>query len=273
VQWDEGHALQLTSGVATGDGASGISWTPDDRIIYSSISSGNVNLWIISSDGANQRQLTNTSYNNFYPAVSPDGRFILCSSQKDTTSHIYKMDIDGGNPVKLSLAEDYEPSISPDGKWVYYAGWATGKELIYRLPLAGGDTTCLSNNPGGDPRPSPDGKLLLCRYFDVPSQKWGNAILKSDNAAVQRSFTLPFSASTVSCLWSPDGKSITYVDTKNGVSNIWGMPAGGGEPVQLTHFSSMLINSYGYGWSPDGKYLAVARSLSTSDVVLITEKK
>jgi Tol biopolymer transport system component len=269
--WDAQHAVQITSGAATQDGVSGIDWTPNHKIVYSSLSGGTSSLWIMDSDGTNQHQLTLGSQREYYPNVSTDGKFIAYVSDKDTTPHIWRMDIDGGNPTRLSFAEDYYPSITPDGKFVVYAGWATGKTLLYKIPLAGGDSLNLSVNPVVDPKVSPDGKLIVCGYYDEIKRKWGNAILILDGALLQRSFTLPYSASNDTHEWDPDGKSISYIDTRNGVSNIWSLPTNGGEPKQVTNFTSGLI--FQYKWSKDGKYLTVARGQVTTDVVLITENK
>ena len=37
-----------------------------------------------------------------YPAVSPDGRYIVFSSASAGTTDIWRMDIDGGNPKQLT---------------------------------------------------------------------------------------------------------------------------------------------------------------------------
>ena len=69
--------------------------------------------------------------------------------------------------------------------------------------------------------------------------------------------------------WSPDGKMLTYVETRNGVSNIWGQPINGKAPKQLTKFQSDHI--YRFAWSKDGKNLACERGFYLNDVVLISE--
>jgi eukaryotic-like serine/threonine-protein kinase len=269
--WGTQKAMQITSGTATHDGLSGVAWTPDHKIVYTSSSSGTEGLWIIDKDGSNQHQLTLGTHHEFNPSVSADGKFIIYVSDKDTTPHIWRMEIDGGNPTIFSKAEDYSPSVTPDGKWFVYSGWATGKTLIYKIPLAGGDSINVSTNPATNPRVSPDGRLILCGYFDEENRKWRVALLAFDGGGLQKLFTLPNSASDGSLDWFPDGKSITYIDTRNGVSNIWSMPPNGGKPRQLTDFATGLI--FQYAWSKDGKYLAVARGQETSDVVLITDNK
>ncbi|MGB7437285.1 MAG: hypothetical protein WBR26_07280 [Candidatus Acidiferrum sp.] len=59
-----------------------------------------------------------------------------------------------------------------------------------------------------------------------------------------------------------------FLDSRDGVGNVWLQPLQGGKPRQLTNFSSDRI--YSFDWSPDGKQLVVARGNSSSDVVLIS---
>jgi len=50
--------------------------------------------------------------------------------------------------------------------------------------------------------------------------------------------------------FTPDGKSLAYIVTERGVSNLWEVPLTGGEPKQITDFKSDLI--FDFGWSRDG---------------------
>ena len=77
--------------------------------------------------------------------------------------------------------------------------------------------------------------------------------------------TVPFSARFI---WSPNN-TLTYIDQRNGVSNIWSQPIDGSPPKQLTNFKSGRI--FQFAWSPDGKWLALARGTMTSDVVMIKD--
>ena len=53
-------------------------------------------------------------------------------------------------------------------------------------------------------------------------------------------------------LWSPDGKRIAFVSTRDEKSNIWLLPADGGEASQLTQLEGTVG---GLAFSPDGKRL------------------
>jgi Tol biopolymer transport system component len=68
--------------------------------------------------------------------------------------------------------------------------------------------------------------------------------------------------------WSSDSTSLTFIDTRGGVSNLWRQPLDGGPPKQLTAFKSDQI--FSYDWSRDGKLLVCERGFEASDVVFIS---
>ena len=49
--------------------------------------------------------------------------------------------------------------------------------------------------------------------------------------------------------------------------NIWSFPLAGGDPRQITNFTDRTIESF--AWSRDGTRLAVLRTTTTSDIVLL----
>jgi Tol biopolymer transport system component len=68
--------------------------------------------------------------------------------------------------------------------------------------------------------------------------------------------------------WSPDQKSLQYLLTRRGATNVWEQPLAGGAPRQVTNFTSDQI--FDYAWSRDGKQLLLAKGEETSDVVLLS---
>ena len=69
--------------------------------------------------------------------------------------------------------------------------------------------------------------------------------------------------------WTPDSRSLLYVKTEGGVSNLWSQPISGEPPKQITHFNSDLIRSFDL--SRDGKQLVMNRGTASRDVVLIRD--
>jgi Tol biopolymer transport system component len=127
----DAEEVRLTSSKGLDDGPE---YGPDGRSIYfNSLRSGTMQLWRMAADGSNQEQLTNDEFNNWFPHVSPDGRWIAF----------------------LSYGKDVEPSQHPYYKHV----------LIRLMPAAGGPATVIAYVYGGQgtinvPSWSPDGKRL-----------------------------------------------------------------------------------------------------------------
>jgi len=67
--------------------------------------------------------------------------------------------------------------------------------------------------------------------------------------------------------WSPDQKSLQYLLTRRGATNVWEQPLSGGPPRPVTDFTSGHI--FDFAWSRDGKQLLLAKGEETSDVLLI----
>jgi hypothetical protein len=118
---------------------------------------------------------------------------------------------------------------------------------------------------------SPDGKLLVLQT------KAGSAIVPFTGGEPARITNVPkthtyLPEGSPPVLWSPDGSALTYVETSNGVSNIWSQPLSHGQlhgpAQQLTKFASDLI--FWFAWSHDGKQLAICRGSARSDVVLLS---
>jgi DNA-binding winged helix-turn-helix (wHTH) protein/Tol biopolymer transport system component len=117
---------QITFGNLNRDGVNeGIAWMKDNqKIIYSSRITGNVDLWMVDVVDGSKKQLTeNTGTHNETPVLSIDERHIYFSSTRTGKRHIWRMDITGENPLQMTFSEkeiDFHPAISPDGKWLYF---------------------------------------------------------------------------------------------------------------------------------------------------------
>ncbi len=112
----------------------------------------------------------------------------------------------------------------------------------------------------------------MCNVNDLVLRKYRVALLPIEGGKPTKFFDLPRSVSLPSPVhWSPDGRSLLYVDTRNGVSNLWSQPLDGGQPKQLTDFKSELIGDF--SWSRDGRQLALTRGTVTNDALMISNFK
>ena len=259
---DTNQAKQITSGAVKYYGGA---WTPDGRIVYSSDASGKRDLWIMDQDGGNQKQLTSDAGDNVQPVISPDGRTIVfVSDRKDSKHTLWRMDIDGNNAKQLTNGNyDRNPAFSPDGQWIIYASMGTSHPNLWRVSVNGGEAVKLTDKFSVAPMVSPDGKLIACYYWDQkPDTQLGIALIPFEGGPPVKMLTLP----SANVRWNTDGSALTYVDSRSGVANIWSQPIDGGKPVQLTDFKSDQI--FAFEWSRDGRQLACARGIMTSDVIL-----
>jgi eukaryotic-like serine/threonine-protein kinase len=260
-------ARRVTADDKDYDGMDGLFCTPDGRIVFTSYRGGNLDLWITGADGSNLRQLTHGEGLNFYPSVSSDGRTIVFVSTRTGTNSIWKMDIDGGNPVQLTRnGLELLPRITPDGKEVVYESWM--RQGIFKIPLTGGEATQLIADSAFRPTVSPDGKLLAVTRIRPPANDYVDILPFAGGPSI-RQFDVPILTMMGSNIsWTRDSNGLIYLDSREGVGNLWLQPLAGGKPRQLTDFSSDRI--YSFDWSPDGKQLVVARGNSSSDIVLIS---
>ena len=94
-------------------------------------------IYVMDSDGGNQRNLTNNLAEDRNPSWSPDGKQVVFTSDRDDRGgrrQIYVMDNDGNNQRNLSNNDfdDQEPSWSPDGKRIAFVSFGPGgnKDLV-----------------------------------------------------------------------------------------------------------------------------------------------
>jgi Tol biopolymer transport system component/imidazolonepropionase-like amidohydrolase len=98
-----------------------------------------------------------------WPVESPDGRQLAFSA----LGHIYRMDLPGGTPQRLTTTSDFEyaPAYSRDGQYLTYVSWNDVEGgHVWKLPLsAGGSPIRLTETPGqyANPAFSPDGGRVV----------------------------------------------------------------------------------------------------------------
>ena len=270
---DTRNAKQLTTSTIAADGYSGIAFAPDDKIIFTSPRSGNVDLWRMNADGTYQEPLTANAGNlNRRPIVTPDGRHIVFISSRTGTAHIWRMDTDGQNAIRLtdSAKSEDSPNLSADGQWVYYSTSVEEKPQIMKVSINGGDAVRVPINVDGtistwDAVPSLDGKLLAYGvYVEKAVQPWKIAIVSSEGGEPLKLLDLsPFRSVKH---WTSDSKSLMYIGGPAG--EIWQQPIDGRPPTKLFTLSNERL--YNFAISPDFEKIAYSLGNESSEAVLIS---
>ncbi len=243
---DVGRARQITSGSSKFDGYYGLAWTNDGRITYTSAANGNHDIWVMKSDGSEPKQLTSDTQGSvyqtdIYQSVSPDGRYIFFTSDRVAGNpHVWRVDNDGSNVKQVTNGPgEGIPHMTSDGKSVIYTDFGVrGLGVIRKISIDGGNSTQLTDKPSDRAAISPDGKYIVYGYQEEPNSARKIAVISIDGGAPVKLFEVSPTASAHVVSWSSDGRSLVYVDTPGGVSNLWAQPLEGGKPVQLTDFKS-----------------------------------
>jgi Tol biopolymer transport system component len=220
-------------------------------------------------DGAQQATVFAADRNVVFADACVDGRYIVFAPVVDGKADIWRSDADGRNAVQLTHdGAVTDPFCSPDGKIVtYYAGPERGE---WRIGIDGGAPVKLDLPYNTSPiaRISPDGKLVY--YIATSAVKEGvnlTAVPIAGGAAVFKRAMLPGTPERNVPGWSPDGLGIDYAVMRGGVGNVWRQPINGGEPKQLTKFTTLGLASP--AWSADGKTLFTIRGLDSNDIVIL----
>lgn len=239
--------VQLTRGLGSSDGLSGLTTAPDRRIIYTSAAGGTADLWVANADGSDPRQLTNDERLEKHPVVTGNGTTVVYLIRNQGQSSLWRMNIDGGQQreiVSAPVIHDY--ILTPDGKQIIYASGndATSVSSLMSVPIDGGKSSAIATS-GAYLRPlqvTPDGRTIIFTSLD------GQAI---------RLFKVAMSGGVVTKLTSeasnfgslsPDGKLIACAWKSPFNPKLAILSVNGGAPLRIFDLSGRL-----YRWTPDGK--------------------
>lgn len=153
-------------------------FSPDgSKISFTSDAGGGDNIWIMSADGSDAKQITKEDFTLVNNAVwSNDGNYLFCkkhlTSQRSLgAGEIWMYHKSGGKGIQLTKKKNEqqdvgEPWASPDGKYVYYSEdvypggyFQYNKDpnsqiyVINRYNLKDGKTERVTGGPGGAIRP------------------------------------------------------------------------------------------------------------------------
>ena len=177
-----------------------------DTVVFGSSrgSEGGSTIWRTGLESGEIKQLANGNR----PSVTPDGRWVLYGTLSDEGFHsVYKVSIDGGEPVRLTQKSSGYVRVSPDGKMFaasYHAAVGERAQLgIFSIdggePLHVFDTVPGASLSFGI-RWTPDGKSLVYRDF-------GPSLWKQNLTGGEPQKILEFPDEIIySFDWSPDGK-------------------------------------------------------------------
>ena len=173
-------------------------------IAFATDRSGDVQIWLMNSDGSNQRQLTNLTGGACQPDWSPDGSRLVfispCAGEQEDyrESALFIINIDGSGLIPLvgSRGGDYDPAWSPDGSQIAFTSLRNVTPHVFVYNLDSEQVTLIADL-GWNYQPS----------------------------------------------WSQDGSKIVFISTRRGPFQIWIMNPDGSEPIGFSRSGDLKDTS------------------------------
>jgi dipeptidyl aminopeptidase/acylaminoacyl peptidase len=275
-------------------------YTINDAVMSADKSEFVTQIWMASSDGKNNFQITYAEKSSTNPKWSPDGNWIaFTSNRKDNRNNLYVLRVTGGEAEQITELKSNITDFdwSPDGRRIAYTMADSKSDDEEKNDKARNDFRWVDENlkmarlyvipiakdAGGKREPkkltsddrhvtgfdwSPDGSRIVFSHVRSPIvNDWPTADLATVD--VSAGSVTPFSATEAAegnPTYSPDGKwiaaSVSDLPVRWAQSNrIAIFPAGGGAPRLIALTHDGQPNIL--GWTPDGKKLIFTESKGT----------
>ncbi len=201
------------------------------------------NIWKQSVGAFAKTRLTYGQWRDTFPAFSPDGKFLIFSSNRVSPNPtLWRIKLDGGGgitKITSTMSEDYGASIAGNGQFIAYASNPPSalEPQIWTVNVDGSLATQLHS--GHSPQVSPTGSQILFVRHDTKldvDQVW----LMNLDGTSETQLTQNTDYDCNDPRWSPDGQWIVFtsneaVDAKGKPNqDIWMMTIDGREKTQLT---------------------------------------
>jgi serine/threonine protein kinase len=205
------------------------------QIAYVSDKTGKPQIFIIDSDGSNEKQLTSFQEGACQPAWYPDGMKLVftspCSRNQDEYlgSTLWEIVLDeddhASDPETLQIGPggNYDPKVAPDGERIAFTSLRDGRAQLYVYDIVNGQLTNL---------------FETIAWYQQPT-------------------------------WSSAGTQLAFTSFHTDVSEIWIMPDYGG--IEGERFSSSEGESSDShaDWSSDGVWILFEREKTDSPPHLV----
>ncbi|MEM6992709.1 MAG: hypothetical protein AAF721_19500 [Myxococcota bacterium] len=114
-------------------------FSPDGtQVVYSGwVEGGYRDIYLYDREAGTSRRLTADRHMDLSPTWSPDGRYIVFTSDRDDVYNIYAFDTEDDSLHQVSnvLGGAYEPAVSHDGTRIAYVGYSSNGFDLWVMPM------------------------------------------------------------------------------------------------------------------------------------------
>lgn len=229
------------------------------EILFTRQVSNNDNIFALNHKGT-LRQITDHPRKDSSPSMSPDGKKIVFTSEREGWWKIWVMNSDGSDISQLTHASsaEYAPAWSPDSQKIAFVSGRRGGTQIFVMTKDGQNLTQLtSSGKHAMPHWAIDDKIYYSKEVSGTYQIWQ---MKSDGSN-QQQLTQSGGDKLMPQL-SPDRSRILYYGNQDGNMEIYVMELSTKKMLRLTHHPLMDIRAR---WSKDGRWIVFERGNKGND--------
>ena len=142
-----------------------------EAIVHASLQPAAFDIYIFDDPDSEGRPLTSDPAHDYNAVFSPDGRWVVFTSERLGNADLWVLDLESEGPPRQltwNTALDDAATFSPDGRTLAFVSTREGNADIFTMPFRPDDPsveaspTNLTRRPGGDFNPafSPDGSTI-----------------------------------------------------------------------------------------------------------------
>lgn len=273
----------------------------NETLVYSTIQPSFWQIYLF--DHGKSKQLTQGNTLNYNPTFSPDGNWLVYTSEQTGTGFLYALDLKKRKliPKRLTKGNSFEDtaSFSPDGNFIYYMSTRDGTANIFKIPFNPEkqinqlDAVNLTKNNSSNLHPSvsPDGNFIafssnrdsgaVLITNPQPPENYRSTniyIMKNDGSDVKK--LTNNDDWTGSPVWSLDNNKIYFYRVKNNLPQIYQMNIDGSNvkvlsPPNIFAVSPSIMqnNRIAFAMKKNNKWRIGSTNLEGGDFQFETDAK